>query len=115
MKQLHQAVTEGGGNIAELNLAISTGEGSERPHARVLIFDKRGKIIAQCKSVVDRMSAVLSFGAGLQTRPVHRWSLTAFLGAPPALFLSTVRNEKDCVCVSGVRVQKQQLLCLEKD
>lgn len=68
----------GGGNGAALNLAISTGEGGERPHAQVLIFDKRGKIIAQCKSFLDRMSAVLSFGAGLQTGPVNRWSLTAF-------------------------------------
>lgn len=92
--------------MAELNLAISTGEGSERPHAQDLIFDKRSKIIAQCKSVLDRMSAVLSFGAGLQTRPVHRWRLTAFFWGFSSSFLLTVRNERDCVCVLAEYVSK---------
>lgn len=90
----------GGGNIAELNLTISTGEGSERLHAQVLIFDKRSKIIAQCKSVLDRISAVLSFGAGLQTRPVHRWSLTAFFGGLLQLFpLNSEKLKRLCVLV----------------
>lgn len=69
-KERRREERRGGGveNIAEFNLAISTGEGSERPHAQVLIFDKRSKIIAQRKSVADRMSAVLSFGARLQNQ-----------------------------------------------
>lgn len=80
MKQLRRAAGGWGGvgHLAELNLTISTGEGSERLHAQVLMFDKRSKIIAQFKSVQDGISAVLSFGARLQTGPLHRWSLTAF-------------------------------------
>lgn len=97
-----------------VNLAISTGEGGKRPHAQVLIFDKRSKIIAQCKPVQDRMSAVLSFGAGLQTRPGRRWSLTAFFGTSPARS-SRQWETKRPACVRAIRVQKQQLLCLEKD
>lgn len=90
---------EGGGHLAELNLTISTGEGSERLHAQVLIFDKRSRIIAQFKSVQDRLSAVLSSGARLQTGPLHRWSLTAFFFGFP---LNSEKLERLCVLVESM-------------
>lgn len=69
-----------------------TGEEGERPHAQVVIFDKRSKIIAQCKSVLDRMSAVLSFGAGLQTQASTQMEADSNFWGSSSSFLSTVRN-----------------------
>lgn len=65
---------KGAVDITEFEQVISTGDGGKRMHAQDLIFDKKNKIIAQCKSVLDKMSAVLSFGAGL---PENRQSTDA--------------------------------------
>lgn len=79
------------------------GKRGERPHAQFLIFDKRGKIIAQCNSFLDRMSAVLSFGAGFQTGPVNRWSLTAFfLGLLQLFPLDSEKRQELCVLAENV-------------
>lgn len=96
-----------GGNITELNPTISTGQRGKGPHVQVVISDKRSKIIAQRKSISDRMSAVLLFGAGLQTRTVRRWSLTDFFGTSPAHSFRQWETKKTA-CVRGIRGQKQQ-------
>lgn len=61
VKRLYLADMREGGGITELNLVISTGKGGKRMHAQDSVLDKRNKIIAQCKSTLDRMSSGLSF------------------------------------------------------
>lgn len=71
----------GEGSTTELNLAISTGEGGRRPHAPVLISDKRSKIIVR---------------PGQDVSCAFVWSLTALFGC---LQVFPLKNQCDCVCV----------------
>lgn len=67
-------------------------------HAQDSKSDKKNKIIAQCKSVLDGMSVVLSFGAGLLKAGCTQMEPDGVFWDSWSSFLSTGRNQKGCEC-----------------